>query len=76
MQLRCYRCGWSFSLGKDEVAFALAALQEHGGHHYDARCPNCRTTNKVSLEQLKRFAPRAEPTSGPVPDAPSEADDQ
>jgi hypothetical protein len=37
MQMRCYRCGMSFAVKKEEVAFALAALEEAGGNHYDAQ---------------------------------------
>ena len=60
MQLRCYRCGWSFGIKKEEITFAIEALEESGGVHYDIRCPRCRHTNKISLEQLKRSAPRVE----------------
>jgi phage FluMu protein Com len=60
MQLRCYRCGWSFAIKKEEVTFAIEALEESGGVHYDVRCPRCRHTNKISLEQLQRGAPRVE----------------
>lgn len=60
MQMRCYRCGWSFALKREEIAFAVEALEESGGAHYDVRCQRCRQTNKVSLEQLKKFAPRVE----------------
>ncbi len=58
MQMRCYRCGMSFAVKKEEVAFALAALEEEGGNHYDAHCPRCRTANSVSIEQLRKAAPR------------------
>lgn len=60
MQLRCYRCGWSFAIKKDEIVFAIEALRESGGVHYDVRCPRCRQTNKIGLEQLERVAPRTE----------------
>lgn len=62
MQIRCYRCGWSFALKKEEIAFAVEALEESGGVHYDVRCQRCRHTNKISLEQLRKFAPRVEET--------------
>ncbi|OGO08198.1 MAG: hypothetical protein A2Z66_01700 [Chloroflexi bacterium RBG_13_66_10] len=61
MQLRCYRCGWSFAISQDELAFALQALEESQGNHYDARCPRCRHANPLSLEQLRRAAPRLPP---------------
>jgi phage FluMu protein Com len=56
MQVRCYRCHTSYSLGREEIQFALEALEESGGKHYDARCPHCRQMNRVSLEQLRRAA--------------------
>ena len=58
MQLRCYRCGWSFAITKDEIEFALEALEESHGDHYNAHCPRCKRSNKVSIEQLRRAAPR------------------
>lgn len=67
MQLRCYRCGWSFAINKDEIAFALGALEGTQGNHYDVRCPRCRHSNRVALEQLRRAAPRpAEQASAPA----------
>lgn len=73
MQMRCYRCGMSFAVKKEEVAFALAALEEEGGNHYDAHCPRCRTANSVSIEQLRKAAPRpAETESDKAAPAPEE----
>jgi phage FluMu protein Com len=60
MQLRCYRCGWSFAIKKEEVTFAIETLEGSGGVHYDVRCPRCRHTNKISLEQLQQAAPKVE----------------
>lgn len=65
MQLRCYRCGWSFAIKKEEIVFAIEALEDSGGVHYDIRCPRCRHTNKIPLEQLKRSAPRVEDEGEP-----------
>ena len=59
MQIRCYRCGWSFAIKKEEAAFALQALEETGGTHYDSNCPRCRHSNRISLEQLKNASPAA-----------------
>ncbi len=59
MQIRCYRCGWSFAIKKEEAAFALQALEESGGSHYDSNCPRCRHSNRISLEQLKKASPRS-----------------
>jgi phage FluMu protein Com len=54
MQIRCYRCNWSFSIKNEEIQFALEALEESGGNHYDVRCQRCRHINRVSLEQLRK----------------------
>ncbi len=59
MQIRCYRCGWSFAIKREEAAFALEALEETGGTHYDSSCPRCRHSNRISLEQLRKAAPRS-----------------
>jgi phage FluMu protein Com len=64
MQLRCYRCSWSFAINQEELAYALETVEQSGGKHYDARCPRCRTTNKIPLQQLRRAAPRRPPETG------------
>ncbi|MFQ5921308.1 MAG: hypothetical protein ACE5M4_00550 [Anaerolineales bacterium] len=66
MQIRCYRCGWSFAIKQEEAAFALEALEETGGTHYDSSCPRCRHSNRISLEQLRKAAPRSADEPGPV----------
>jgi phage FluMu protein Com len=73
MQIRCYRCGWSFAIKKEEAAFALQALEETGGTHYDSNCPRCRHSNRISLEQLKKASPAAgtEPAAS-EPEEPAE----
>ncbi len=60
MQIRCYRCNWSFSIKTEEIQFALEALEESGGNHYNVRCQRCRHINRVSLEQLRKAAPKPE----------------
>jgi hypothetical protein len=75
MQLRCYRCGWSFALKPEEIRFALEALEASGGKHYDARCPRCRQANKISLEQLRRGAPRPPAGEANPPAPPSDSED-
>jgi phage FluMu protein Com len=64
MQIRCYRCNWSFAIKQDEIRFILEALEESGGSHYDARCPRCRRTTKIPIEQLRRAVPAATPEEG------------
>lgn len=58
MQIRCFRCNYSFAVKREELQFALEALEESGGNHYDARCPRCRRNTPISLEQLQRAVPR------------------
>jgi hypothetical protein len=62
MQIRCFRCNHSFAVKREELQFALEAILESGGNHYDARCPRCRRNTPISLEQLQRVAPREEDT--------------
>ena len=77
MQIRCYRCGWSFAIKKEEAAFALQALEASGGSHYDSNCPRCRHSNRISLEQLKKSNPSAgeESASGEPLDTGEVAED-
>ena len=72
MQTRCYRCGWSFAIKQDEIVAALNALEAEGGVHYDIRCPRCRHINKLSIEQLRRSAPRPTPEAAPEEPAPTQ----
>ena len=58
MQIRCFRCNHSYAVKREELQFALEALEESGGNHYDARCPRCRRNTPISLEQLQRAVPR------------------
>ncbi len=58
MQIRCQRCSSTVNLRKEEIAFALEELKKSGGRHYDVRCSRCRHSNRVSLDQLQRAAPR------------------
>lgn len=71
MQLRCYRCGWSFAIKQDEIAFALQALEQEGGGHYDVRCPRCRHANRISIQQLQRASGRRQPAAPEQPGPPS-----
>lgn len=66
MQIKCYRCSTSFHLNKDQAAAGLADLEQNEGKHFGMQCPKCRTTNRISLEQLRRAVPRpaADPTQG------------
>jgi phage FluMu protein Com len=57
MQIRCSYCHKPFALGKEIVQEALDVTAEEEMNHYNASCPHCRKTNKVSREELLRAAP-------------------
>jgi DNA-directed RNA polymerase subunit RPC12/RpoP len=63
MQMRCARCSMSFGVSQDELDLALGTMEKEGAKHYDVRCPRCRQTNHLSLEQVRRAA-RRPPASG------------
>jgi hypothetical protein len=61
MQVRCYKCRWSFRLHPDTIATILEEVKESGASHYVISCPQCRNTIKVPVKQLRRFhRPRRE----------------
>ena len=57
MQVRCTKCNMPISLGKEAIYSALDVSIDEDLSHYDIRCPHCRKTNRVSVEQLKHAAP-------------------
>ena len=61
MQIRCYKCHTPFAIKRDFIHAALEMLEEEDLSHYDARCPKCRTTNRISKEQLMHSAPKWKP---------------
>ena len=45
------------ALRQDTIYAALDFTTDENLNHYDVRCPRCRKTNRVSIDQLKRAAP-------------------
>ena len=45
------------ALRQDTIYAALDLTTDENLNHYDVRCPRCRKTNRVSIDQLKRAAP-------------------
>lgn len=57
MQIRCNHCHKPYALNKDMIHMALDQLHSENQNHYNAPCPHCRRTNRVSLQELERAAP-------------------
>ncbi|HZY44731.1 MAG TPA: hypothetical protein VFF70_08280 [Anaerolineae bacterium] len=57
MQIRCQRCGWNFTLGRDTIGLAVA--ESNAGHQEYTQfiCPNCRHEVKVQVEVLRKHLP-------------------
>jgi phage FluMu protein Com len=78
MNVRCYRCGWSFSLGREAIVAALAEAQASRAKYHAEYCPRCRQVNKISIDQLKRAAPApaaAGEAEAPAPPGSESAED-
>jgi hypothetical protein len=61
MNIRCYRCGWSFSMSRDAISAAVIQAQTTKSKYHVEHCPKCRQAIKVSVDQLKRAAPKPTP---------------
>ena len=57
MQIRCYKCHMPIMLGREAAIAALELMEKENLSHYDVRCPKCRTTNRISREQLEKAVP-------------------
>jgi len=44
-------------MSREAIGQALEAASAGQATHHDERCPKCRQTLKISVEQLKRAAP-------------------
>ncbi len=58
MQIRCNYCHKPFALSHEAVIAALEELEEQKYTHYNALCPHCGRTNRISQKELKRAAPQ------------------
>jgi hypothetical protein len=57
MQIRCQRCGWNFTLGRDTIGLAVAEANQDRLEYYQFVCPNCRREVKVQVEVLRKHLP-------------------
>ena len=55
LQIRCQKCGWSFTLGRNAITSIMDEIQESKATHYKVDCPKCRQGIKVQVNQLKRW---------------------
>ena len=58
MQIRCQRCNYMFTLGREAVAAALEEVKETQVKHYNVDCPKCRRQVKIPIKNLQRGQPR------------------
>jgi hypothetical protein len=77
MNTRCYRCGRSFTIGRE--AIEAAAVASAGQKFHVVYCPNCRTAIKMPMEQVMRELPPGwqppAPAEGAAPETAAEAAD-
>ena len=55
LQVRCQKCGWSFTLGRDTIGSIMDEVKESKASHYRVDCPKCRQGIKVQTRMLKRY---------------------
>jgi hypothetical protein len=70
LKIRCFKCGWAWSMNAAAIQTALETL-EPGAKHYIAECPRCRRVNKVSVKQMRRVLGRAPEAEKPVAEEPA-----
>jgi hypothetical protein len=64
MQVRCQKCSWSFTLGRDAIANIMEEIKDSKTTHYMVDCPKCRWGIKVQTRRLKRvYRPSTAPQS-------------
>jgi hypothetical protein len=71
MQVRCQRCGWMTTLGREAIALALAEAQQAHEQYHMLDCPHCRRAIKVQVSELRRKLPANYPLPQVPPPAPS-----
>lgn len=66
MQVRCQRCGWMMTLGREAIALALAEAQQRHEQYHAVNCPHCRRVIKIQVSELRRKLP----ANYPLPEIP------
>ena len=73
MQIRCQRCGWMQTLGRESIALTLAEAQQSHEQHHVIDCPRCRHAIKVPVADLRRRLPADYPLPEIAPPEPESA---
>ena len=56
LTIRCFKCGWGWSMTASEVGAALDQMQaEHHAKYYMVECPNCNRILYVKPENIPEF---------------------
>lgn len=76
MRVRCQRCGWMLTLGRETIAFALAEAQQRHEQYHALECPRCRHTVKVQIVELRRRLPPDYPLPDIQPPAESPTEEK
>ena len=53
MQIKCSFCSMPFALTNEQIAEAVEILKKDAHAHYDAHCPKCRRTTKLSKKAFE-----------------------
>ncbi|GEM_PF-1112696 len=57
MQIRCQWCGWTYTMPRDALLYAVAKAQAEKAIHHVENCPKCRHALKIQVNELKRRIP-------------------
>jgi hypothetical protein len=52
MQIKCAYCSVPYALNKESVAEMAEFFKTNSAGHYDAHCPKCRKTTRISKKQF------------------------
>ena len=53
MQIKCSFCSVPFALTNEQVTEAVEILKADAHAHYDAHCPKCRRSTKLSKKTFE-----------------------
>ena len=71
LKSRCYRCGWSFNLSREDIVAALEQAKAKEASYHVEHCPRCKHAIKVPLRQLQDALPTHQKPGTAEPEKPS-----